>query len=88
MSGLIERLQALAESLEGCEWNHPITAAADVLEAAVLIDMLTRKMCRRRCHDCGHVGWYVSGRLPECLCEECQSADTQLVREPKARESN
>jgi hypothetical protein len=30
---LTERLESLAESLESCEWNHPITATSDVREA-------------------------------------------------------
>lgn len=40
MTTLTERLAALAESLVGCEWEHPITAVADVREAIAVLERL------------------------------------------------
>ena len=38
MSDLPERLRALATSLEGDEWEHPVTAREDCLAAAEEIE--------------------------------------------------
>ena len=34
---LSERLEAIADSLESCEWNHPLCSVAIVREAAAAI---------------------------------------------------
>ena len=39
------------------------------------------KMSHRKCHKCGHIGYYTASTLPECLCEQCGSADTRLIRD-------
>lgn len=39
---LPERLITLADSLDGCEWNHPITAADDCRKAAEVIERLRK----------------------------------------------
>ena len=54
--------------------------------AALELDALTRglaKMSHRKCHSCGHIGYYTLNVLPECGCEKCGSADTRLIR-PRA----
>lgn len=53
--------------------------------------IITAKLYRRRCHDCGHVGWYADSRTPYCLCDRCcswlcdrcRSWDTRRVKEEK-----
>ncbi len=37
---LVERLKNLAESLEGDEWEHPLTAVGDCMEAAMHVQTL------------------------------------------------
>ena len=37
---LPERLRTLAETLDGCEWNHPLCSADDCGEAAKDIERL------------------------------------------------
>jgi hypothetical protein len=62
-------------------------AAADEIER--LQSIIASKLHRRRCHDCGHVGWYVDSRTPYCLCDRCcswlcdrcRSWDTRRVKE-------
>ncbi len=38
------------------------------------------KMSHRKCHKCGHVGYYRLDFLPYCKCESCGSEDTRLLR--------
>jgi Zn finger protein HypA/HybF involved in hydrogenase expression len=45
--------------------------------------IINAKLHRRKCHDCGHVGWYADSRTPYCLCDQCRSQDTRLVKEEK-----
>lgn len=45
--------------------------------------IINAKLHRRKCHDCGHVGWYADSRTPYCLCDRCRSQDTRLVKEEK-----
>lgn len=44
MSDLPERLLALAESLVGDEWNHPLKAVDDCRNAAAELKRLTRRV--------------------------------------------
>lgn len=41
MTNLIERLTDLADSLDACEWNHPLGSAKVCREAAKEIQRLT-----------------------------------------------
>lgn len=41
-----ERLRALASSLEGDEWNHPITAVGDCMQAASQLEMLSKDLAK------------------------------------------
>jgi hypothetical protein len=84
MTDPIETLTYLADSLDGCEWNHPLGAAETCRLAADALD----KMLHRRCHDCGHEAYYTDCTIPECCCERCGSADTRLVKPaaPAAKE--
>ena len=51
--------------------------------------IIAAKLHRRKCHDCGHVGWYADSRTPYCLCDRCcswlcdrcRSWDTRRVKE-------
>ena len=45
--------------------------------------IINAKLHQRKCHDCGHVGWYADSRTPYCLCDRCRSQDTRLVKEEK-----
>ena len=45
--------------------------------------IINAKLHQRKCHDCGHVGWYADSRTPYCLCDQCRSQDTRLVKEEK-----
>ena len=38
------------------------------------------KMSNRRCHACGYVAYYLDATIPNCLCEQCGSADTRLIK--------
>lgn len=52
--------------------------AADVeTRIAELEAIIAAKLHQRKCHDCGHVGWYAAGVVPYCLCEKCGSQDTR-----------
>lgn len=55
------------------------------LEAEIerLQSIINAKLHRRRCRDCGHVGWYADSRTPYCLCDQCRSQDTRRVKEAK-----
>ena len=65
------------------------TRVAD--EITALRAIINAKLHRRRCHDCGHVGWYADSRTPYCLCDRCcswlcdrcRSWDTRRVKEEK-----
>lgn len=81
MKDLAERLRTLSEAINGCEWELPITAADDCLNAAALIDA---KLHRRRCHDCGHEFYAADAVVPYCLCEKCKSQDTRRIKAAKA----
>ena len=65
MSDLCERLRTLAEALEGCEWELPLTSREDCLAAADEIERL-----RARVHVCPTCG-------EECV--ECQCIRNQLA---------
>ena len=64
-----------------------IRELADEIER--LRAIINAKLHRRRCHDCGHVGWYADSRTPYCLCDRCcswlcdrcRSWDTRRVKE-------
>ena len=63
------------------------TRVAD--EITGLRAIITANLHRRKCHDCGHVGWYADSRTPYCLCDRCcswlcdrcRSWDTRRVKE-------
>lgn len=55
------------------------TRVAD--EITALRAIINAKLHRRRCRDCGHVGWYADSRTPYCLCDQCRSQDTRRVKE-------
>lgn len=48
MTDLPDRLRSLAESLEGDEWEHPLTAQQDCLRAAEEIERLRADLDRNR----------------------------------------
>ena len=95
----IERLQSAYDGLTPAQYhaglsklwtaigNQPIdgrdvfTLVAD--EIVALKAIITAKLHQRKCHDCGHVGWYADSRTPYCLCDRCRSQDTRLVKEEK-----
>lgn len=52
-------------------------------EVVRLRAVINAKLHRRKCHDCGHVGWYADSRTPYCLCDQCRSQDTRRVKEAK-----
>ena len=57
-----------------------IRELADEIER--LRAIINAKLHRRRCHDCGYVGWYVDSRTPYCSpCDQCRSQDTRRLRE-------
>lgn len=62
-----------------CNCGELIGRLADEIER--LRAIINAKLHRRRCHDCGHVGWYADSRLPYCLCDICRSRDTRRVKE-------
>ena len=63
------------------------TRVAD--EIVALKAIINAKLYQRKCHDCGHVGWYADSRTPYCLCDRCcswlcdrcRSWDTRRVKE-------
>ena len=57
------------------------TRVAD--EIVALKAIINAKLYQRKCHDCGHVGWYADSRPPYCLCDRCRSQNTRLVKEQK-----
>ena len=56
-----------------------IREQADEIERLRVI--ITAKLHQRRCHECGHVGWYADSRIPYCLCDKCRSQDTRRIKE-------
>jgi len=95
----IERLRAAYDGLTPAQYhaglstlwaalgNPPMdgrdvfTRVADTIVGLQAI--IAAKLHQRRCHDCGHVGWYADSRTPYCLCDNCRSQDTRLVKEEK-----
>lgn len=71
MMKLLDQAQAAQHRLE-----------IDISNRDVMIAYLQSKMQQRKCHACGHVGWYTDNTIPHCLCDRCKSADTRLVRIP------
>lgn len=59
----------------------PNCAIYDALVAAEELLKAAGKMSNRRCRACGHAGYYLSDTIPHCLCEQCGSADTRLIRQ-------
>ena len=63
------------------------TRVAD--EIVGLQAIINAKLHRRKCSDCGHIGWYADSRTPYCLCDRCcswlcdrcRSWDTRRVKE-------
>ncbi|MGD0781251.1 MAG: hypothetical protein ABSA30_00165 [Candidatus Aminicenantales bacterium] len=48
-----------------------------------ILTAVEKKLHRRRCFLCGHVGYYADSIRPYCLCEQCGSQDTRRVKEPQ-----
>lgn len=71
----------------GCPIDAVVILAARLRKSEAEIERLqsiiNAKLHRRKCHDCGHVGWYADSRTPYCLCDQCLSQDTRLVKEAK-----
>ena len=49
---------------------------ADVERLQTIVD----KMSHRRCHRCGHDGYYLLPHVPHSFCEKCHSPDTRLIK--------
>lgn len=65
-----------------CETCGIMSAIGDgIREIERLRAIVAAKLHQRRCHDCGHVGWYADGVLPYCACDRCGSQDTRRVRD-------
>lgn len=45
-----------------------------------LAAVVEAKLHLRRCHDCGHEFYAADRKVPYCLCEKCNSADTRPVK--------
>jgi Zn finger protein HypA/HybF involved in hydrogenase expression len=63
--------------------NHVPCQTCAIYDALVSAEELLKavgKMSHRRCHGCGHVGYYLDSTIPNCLCEKCGSADTRLIK--------
>jgi len=43
--------------------------------------IINAKLHRRKCHDCGHVGWYADRISPLVPCDQCRSQKTRRLRE-------
>ena len=78
-AGLSKLWAALGNPL--MDGRDVFTRVAD--EIVGLQAIINAKLHRRKCNDCGHVGWYEDSRTPYCLCEQCKSQDTRLVKEEK-----
>lgn len=77
MSELAERLLALAESLDGNNWDHPITACNDCRQAAEVIQAIDRGgMDISPCLECGLPVVCIPDGMP--LCEACATKDDEL----------
>jgi len=50
-------------------------------EVVRLRAVINAKLHRRRCHDCGYVGWYVGSISPLVPCDQCRSQKTRRLRE-------
>lgn len=79
VTDLPEKLRALADTLVGDEWEHPIDAVETCRKAADEIERLTRerdaasgviaeKLHLRRCQDCGCEFYVQNGAVPYCRC--------------------
>lgn len=67
---LPERLRSLAETLDGCEWNHPLRSADDCREAAKEIERLKSEMAAYHAKTAGEYWtWQGDGEdHPESWC--------------------
>jgi hypothetical protein len=77
-----------ATLLNDLEHNHRAIGREETIYSRAIFEIewlqgfvqtLARKLHPRKCHDCGHVGWYADGVLPYCICDKCQSHDTRRV---------
>jgi Zn finger protein HypA/HybF involved in hydrogenase expression len=84
---LWRRLAAGAGVIPACDRELMYEAKEELEKQKAEIERLraiiNAKLHRRKCRDCGHVGWYADSRTPYCLCEQCKSQDTRLVKEEK-----
>ncbi|MFA5056537.1 MAG: hypothetical protein WC485_00350 [Opitutaceae bacterium] len=82
MSEHIERLEAMIDPRQQT-WDlspNDVVAIRHVLvELKRLREIVGRKLHMRRCHDCGHHGYYADSIRPYCLCDKCGSQDTRRV---------
>ena len=79
---LVPRLRR-AVTWQGVVPHNNELAREAAAEIERLQSIINAKLHRRRCHDCGHVGWYADSRTPYCLCDQCRSQDTRRVKEAK-----
>lgn len=70
-----------AQQYQSVAARHARTLAAELTRLRCVI---AAKLHRRKCRDCGHVGYYADAVRPCSLCEKCRSQDTRPVREPSA----
>jgi hypothetical protein len=93
----IERLQCAYDGLTPAQYHaglsklwaalgNPPMDGRDVFtrvadEITALQAVINAKLHRRRCHDCGYVGWYVGSISPLVPCDRCRSQDTRRLRE-------
>ena len=90
---LWRRLAAGAGVIPACDKQLMYEAKEELekqkTEIERLQSIINAKLHRRKCHDCGHVGWYADSRTPYCLCDRCcswlcdrcRSWDTRRVKE-------
>ena len=92
----IERLQCAYDGLTPAQYHaglsklwaalgNPPMDGRDVFtrvadEITALQAVINAKLHRRRCHDCGYVGWYVGSISPLVPCDRCRSQDTRRLR--------
>ena len=84
---LWRRLAAGAGVIPACDKQLMYEAKEELekqkTEIERLQSIINAKLHRRRCHDCGHVGWYVDSISPLVPCDQCRSQKTRRLREVK-----
>lgn len=75
---LITDMQAICNMSEGEHVVEIARNAADLL--AALNAILPATLSKRRCRDCGRVGYHADTVTPHVCCAKCGSQDTRLIR--------